>query len=63
MLKLNILHAPILLSHLLPIFVDINRLGIELGPFKVGLKCELVCMSWDICFGLDHNFSGLSEKD
>jgi hypothetical protein len=48
MLQFDILHTSILLGYFLPILVDIGGLGVELGPFMVGLKCELVRMSGDV---------------
>lgn len=49
MLEFDIFHASVLLCDFLPILVDISRLGVELRPFVIGLKCELVCMSRNIC--------------
>lgn len=50
MLQFDVFHASIFLGHLLPILVDIGRLGVELRPFMIRLECELVCMSRNICF-------------
>lgn len=50
MLELDVFHAAIFLSHLLPILINISGLGVELRPFMIWLKSQLVCMSRNVYF-------------